>query len=107
MNETARLMSGPVGMVELKRNAGQTLVSVPPVMAEAENVAFVNGIDHLAGVFEERPPVIISILAKPAEGKQVDAFFITEFPEQTRETPPGGGVEIEPDVFGRFEPSSR
>ena len=43
------------------------------------------------------------MLAKPAEGKQVDAFFITEFPEQTRETPPGGGVEIEPGVFGRFD----
>ena len=87
----------------LERNAGQPLVSVLPVMAETEDVAFVNGIDHLAGVFEERPPVIISMLAEPAEGEQVDAFFITEFPEQTRETPPGGGVDIEPGVFGRFD----
>ena len=71
----------------LNRNAGQTLVSVPPVTTEAEDVVFANGIDHLAGVFEERLPVIISMLAKPAEGKQVDTFFITEFPEQTRETP--------------------
>ena len=72
-------------------------------MTEAEDVVFANGIDHLAGVFEERLPVIISMLAKPAEGKQVDAFFVTEFPEQTRETPPGGGVEVEPGVIGRFD----
>ena len=72
-------------------------------MAEAEDVVFANGIDHLAGLFEECPPVIISMLAEPAEGKQVDTFFFTEFPKQTRETPIGGGVEIEPGVFGRFD----
>ena len=83
----------------LKRNAGQTLVSFPPVMAKTERVVFVNHIDHLAGVFEERRPVLIPMSAEPAEGKQIDAFLVTELPEQLREAPVGDGVEIEPCIF--------
>ena len=84
----------------LKRNAGQTLVSLPPVMAKTERMVFADHIDHLAGVLEERRPVLIPMLAEPAEGKQIDAFFVTEFPEQLHKTPVGDGVEIEPGIFG-------